>query len=440
MPTRVSIEQRLIRLFARHDDALAQFPVPLSTTSGGSTTTLVDSKLGRGSTDANLFDGRDIKIIEKVGSGPEVGEISRIDNAGFASPATITVSPALTQTVEPDTDYLAYPRSLSPHVTVQAINDVLRNTYTWELFVPSMVPDSIFDSDVATIGNNWATVGTPSTGPEWVVTSAHILLGTRAIHVIGDAADEGIESAEFFVTENDQLLVSVTGRVNVGSMKTILRDVSNSADVSPSPITTEKFHFTETRFIVPVPNDMERGAIRVLSAAASDDFYISSPVVVQSMGGRAYPAPSWLTDPASQVKRAFYLPAGYASEAANSYMALSERAWTAPMPNFIRSDRDVTPVHVQFKADSAGPLALLCQRSFAELTSDSTASSATLANTGVTAADEDYVTYAAAARIYEQQGDHGEASVWKGKAADIARSKGYGDRSFQVLQNPKVPV
>lgn len=439
MSTRVSIEQRLIRLFARHDDALAQFPVPLSTTSGGSTTTLVDSKLGRGSTDANLFDGRDIKIIEKVGSGPEVGEISRIDNAGFASPATITVSPALTQTVEMSTDYLAYPRGLSPHVTVQAINDVLRNTYTWELYIPSMVPDSIFDSDVLKIENNWADVGSPTT-TDWVVTAAHILLGTRAINVISDAADEGVTSAEFFVSETDQLLVSVVARVNVGSVKVILRDVSNSADVSPSPITTEEFQFTETRFVVPVPNDMERGTLRFLSAAASDDFYISSPVVVQSMGGRAYPAPSWLTDPASQVKRAFYLPAGYASEAANSYMALSERAWTAPMPNFILNSRDVTPVHVQFKADSAGPLALLCQRPFAELTSDSTASSATLANTGVTAADEDYVTYAAAARIYEQNGEHGEAAGWKNKAANIARSKSYGKSDFQVLQNPRVAV
>ena len=413
--------------------------MPLVTTSGGTASTLVDTKLGRGTTDANLFDGRDIKIIEKVGSGPEIGEISRVDDQGFATPATITVSPDFTAVVATGTNYLMYPRALSPHVTEQAINDTLRNTYTWELYIPSMVPDSIFDSDVATIGNNWASVGTPST-VAWVVSAANILLGTRAINVISDAADEGVTSAEFFVTERDTLLVSVIGRVNVGAMKTILRDVSNSADVSPSPITTEEFHFTETRFVVTVPDDMERGTIRVLSAAASDDFYISPPVVVQSMSGRAYPAPSWLTDPASQVKGAFYLPAGVGSEADNSYLALNKRAISAPMPNFIRSDRDVTPVHVQFKADSAGPLALLCQRPFAELTTDDTASSATADNTGVTAADEDYVTWAAAGRIYEQQGDHAEARVWKNKAASIARSKGYGKRDFRVLENQRVAV
>ena len=54
--TRLTIKQDALRVLSKRDEALAVLPIPLRTTAAGSTTTLTDTKLGRGTTQANRYD------------------------------------------------------------------------------------------------------------------------------------------------------------------------------------------------------------------------------------------------------------------------------------------------------------------------------------------------------------------------------------------------
>ena len=86
-------------------------------------------------------------------------------------------------------------------------------------------------------------------------------------------------------------------------------------------------------------------------AHANPTFSTPPPVIVQTIDSRAYPCPSWLIDPKNQVLEALYLPAGVASEAADSYVALSkplrpiEPSWQ--QPTFLVSERSTFSCRVE---------------------------------------------------------------------------------------------
>lgn len=82
LTSREVIKQDAIRGLAPRDEAIAKLPVPLQTTKAGSTTTLVDTKLGRGTTQANRYDGRDLEIMTSVAA-------ATITSSSVASPTNI---------------------------------------------------------------------------------------------------------------------------------------------------------------------------------------------------------------------------------------------------------------------------------------------------------------------------------------------------------------
>jgi hypothetical protein len=106
LTSRELIKQDVIGALAPRDEALAKLPVPLITTSAGSTTTLLDTKLGRGTTEVNKYDSRDIEIpmptlsvgpaitIAFVDGGAGNDTITDSDNglAGILAGATVSVS------------------------------------------------------------------------------------------------------------------------------------------------------------------------------------------------------------------------------------------------------------------------------------------------------------------------------------------------------------
>lgn len=66
--TLLQLEQAIIRRWTKlvKDDKVARVPVPSVTTAAGSTTTLNDRELGRGTTPANVYNGRAILFVEDV--------------------------------------------------------------------------------------------------------------------------------------------------------------------------------------------------------------------------------------------------------------------------------------------------------------------------------------------------------------------------------------
>jgi hypothetical protein len=85
LTSREVIKQDVIQALAPRDEAIAKLPTPLRTTGAGSTTTLVDTKLGRGTTQANRYDSRDVEIMSGFGS-------TTISSSSVADPTVITAT------------------------------------------------------------------------------------------------------------------------------------------------------------------------------------------------------------------------------------------------------------------------------------------------------------------------------------------------------------
>lgn len=83
--TRLVMKQDVLRVLNKRDEALAGLPIPLRTTTAGSTTTLLDSKLGRGTTQANRYDARAIEIMSDV-------DAATITSSSVADPSVITAT------------------------------------------------------------------------------------------------------------------------------------------------------------------------------------------------------------------------------------------------------------------------------------------------------------------------------------------------------------
>lgn len=90
LTSRDTIKEDVVKVLAPRDEALANLSTPLQTTTAGSTTTLVDTKLGRGTTQANRYDGRNIEFRTFVSVAPAT-TIAFVD-AGAGSDDTITDS------------------------------------------------------------------------------------------------------------------------------------------------------------------------------------------------------------------------------------------------------------------------------------------------------------------------------------------------------------
>ena len=238
MATRLAIEQRILRFFAARDESLRGLPIPLSlTTNSPDGSSLLASALGRGTVGANAYDGRHIKMT----TGGETAERTRVDNAGFADATfDLTVSPALSGSPSSGEQLLLYPRGLTPDITEQAINDVLRLTHGPHLWIPSLASNAAMEN-ASQITTDFPAVGTPSTGPDFATSVSAVgfqIIGVRAVKVIQTGtAGVGFETAAIVVREGEQLVLSTLVSVGGGSIDVILRNATakGSSPTSASP-------------------------------------------------------------------------------------------------------------------------------------------------------------------------------------------------------------
>ncbi len=412
--------QDVLAIFAHTDPALVGLPIPLVAGTIGSTTTISDPALSRGTTQATRYDGRQGEIVESAHA--DLNKVWAVDNGGLSG-STLTFSPAISASSGSSIDLLLYALGLSPDSVRRALNDVIRNTDVPHIWTPSMLDDADFEANDLT---QWAALGTPSTR-EFVTTAAQILLGERALHLIADAADEGAQSNTFRVTESEVLLVSVNMRVDVANYDIeLIKLTGGKATVRVDSL--EEEDYTELRYTQVVPDGIEEMYLQFVSQASSDACFISPPVAIQSLWERAYVAPSWLTEPERQVERAVYLPQGYASpDVSQTYAALSRQYDSWQMPDFIRADRFINRNHVQFKGTALGPIALICHRTFATLSAD----------TDTTNLNRQYLAHQAAVNLtrYATAGDWRAIHVQSGRTArQVAAFKGYGAQKAMVQE------
>lgn len=433
----VSLQSLLVdiwRVFSAQDDATQGLTAPLLTsTIGGAATGLRDASLKRGTLTVDRYNGLCVTILEDVASGPEPLEDSWVADGGFDGTDALTVSPAFSATTQTGTDYLLWPPGLSGNMVKDEIDRVLRKTDAPYLWIPSLIPDADFDSADVT---NWAAFGSVDTR-EFVTTAPTAsanpyLLGERALHLIGDD-DEGAQSLPAFVTENEQLHVSVVGHAVSGSSYEV-RLYDNTAGATIKAVTAlRQQHFTEARFTESVPADCRSIRILALSEGTDFEFYIQPQVVVQSALDRLYLLPSWLASP-SQVEGAVYVRQGHPSEAADSFVAYSEEWMEAPLPEYARGDRFLNPGHVRLQGGSE-IIGLRCQRPFSAIT--------VTANTSLsgitTPADREYVVAKVVANLKKRRRED-DWSQFALEGERLRRSLRYGENNVTLRQNETVMV
>jgi hypothetical protein len=421
--TRAQLEIDILNKWnPRFDEVLGRFTMPQTTTAiAADKTSLRDTLLGRGTVAANNYDGRQIEIVELVTGGPAIGEVAGIDNGGFDQIDKFTLSPEFSDEVQTGTDYLLYGRGLSPEMTKAAISAVLRNTEGPHLWFPSMIDDAAFDENDIT---NWPAAGSPSTREFTAIPSGSSLLGERVLTIAAGSVGEGADSSFHTVAEGEQLLVSVLTQVVLDSVQVSLFNISASSDIRA--VVEDSQDIRETRFTESIPSGCESVKLRFLAPNITVVFNILPPVVMQSLSGRSYLAPSWFTRP-EQFVEALYVPPGIAGEVDYSRVALSSRFRAAPAPRFLRQARGVNELFVELAATSAGPVCLVVQRTFDELSS----------STATTSCDREYVMWKALANILRAKDEPAWASYDR-TAMGIAHRLSYGVQERRMVENEQI--
>jgi len=352
------------------------------------------------------------------------GFITGVDNGGFAAGGILTVSPnfaadpaAVTGGPYAAGSFFLYPKGLHPDYVVERINSVLVSTDAPHLWYPSLVTDSDMSSADLT---NWDVVAAGTR--VFTTTPADILYGERALTITAGATDDGIETEDFDVTENEQMIVLVHVKVTAGSGKVILRRVTATAANLKTVTTLNERVYTDVFFRETVPDGMLQAAIQVLGAEATSTIILSPHVVVQSDRRRAYAVPSWWTRENQLKEIVAYVP-HYSSDVADSYISLSRQQHAELNYEFTRSERDANPLRVEFANCGSYPVGFLVQRPFTELVGDSS----------TTVCDKYYAAFKAVSNILRDRQDN-SWKHWAIRAASRAKMLGYGGREVTVRE------
>ena len=470
MTTRLQIEADVVRqlIVDLGDMALAILPVPLSCTAdGGSTTTLVDTKLGRGSRDSNAYDGRAIMFTRFDADGAAIRDTSAVNTAGFNGTSTLTYSPATTKAPDENQEYLMYPLGVGPEMVLEAIQRGLRMGEAPWMAIPSLVENAQFlsGSDPISPPSGWNNVGSPTSSGIGIPSQEDVMdVPGNRIRVVAAQASDGIETDDIPVSSKEILLVSVlvTGGDTFGENVTVvLRDQNNSIDIpNASGVVIDQFAIGhagvyEVRFTATVPDTCERVRVRITASAATT-FDIYSPVVVQSQSGRLMRLHTGLYRE-EQIRSWFRVPQGVAAPSGGSNIFLPYSNGIEPLTNPQRSiirheairylplqkgynlgrfedgagggNFAASPLWFPIKATDE-PIGFMYMRPFEEASADLTTTPGRLTTIS---ADREWIVAEALANL--------AIPGWRRKANDRARIMGYGsDPDLRITPNPPVAV
>ena len=423
-------QDALTKLVRRLTPVMRGFNFPITTNSGGSTTTLRATRLERRNPSANAFDGFAVEIIEKVGSGPAIGEVAVVAAAGYDGTDRLTVAPALSATVETGTDFLLYPPDIEPEAMNDQIDAILRSTEAPSIYVPSMVPDSDFEADTSNPATNWPILASALTTHLFVTTSGLVLIGERAMHIKTANVNDGVKSSVFAVEGNETVLLSLFVRgadTPLGEVRVDLYDVTNSAIIKSSgEIDDPAWHHVQ--FAATIPATCKQVRIQFTNpTTAVSEWYIAQDAAVQSQSGHLYAAPSWLTHE-GQIMRSVAIPQGFTAQENSAFLALGEGWADGPPVSMIRRDRGVNVLSFSLQGFHL-PAAILVKRGFNALASA----------TATSTIDREYMMWKLCANLLKELGDE----TWQEYAREASRlayTLKYGGRERTYAQNPPTRV
>ncbi len=403
--------------------------MPLATTSDSGTTAIRDTRLKRGTTQANRYDAREGEIVvqnDTPDTGPTIGSAFAVDDAGFDNTDLLTISPALDAAPNSATAYLLFALGLSKDIVDAAIDEMLRETDGPHVYFPSLFDDSDFDSGGIT---NWAALSNAMKTHALVTTVDNTaLIGPAALSLVEEATSTGVVSNNVPVHDTERFVLMMSIRPTVGTWTITFHDVTNNATIG-SAVTTEEVAWQTIQFSGSIPAACEEVELRIAGSTEDDAAFVSAHIVLQMTSGRSYRAPAWLESEA-QILGWCYQPVGQGAEDVDTYVALSAPLQSEQAVSVVRDARAVHPFRISLQPGNAAPVALICQREFAELSG---------VNTAASPVNRQYAREATLYRILRDLGDPG-ARAWADAAALSAERLRYGLREIVFEPTPTVPL
>ena len=255
------------------------------------------------------------------------------------------------------------------------------------IFLEVQVPLSpeITDGDMdANNTTSWSDVGTPATKAK-TTTGSRVFSGIRALRVLNDAVDEGVQSTTirgFPTNSGERVYVSAVVHVDVGTANLILYDVTNAANIRSVTSTEEGWAHLWLQDVL--PTGAEEIAIRLTGTQSNADLYWSH-VVVYRLDSKRLAAPSWLDEPYKLIKlRETHYGKSLSSQTNGGYDDATSRYfsdWLQPsMFSLEPLHLDTNPYEVQLtKPLPLNELWIHGKRPFSDLEDLSTDASTTLA-------------------------------------------------------------
>lgn len=237
-----------------------------STTSAGSTTTLVDTALSP-SAESEDYVGSWIYVAELQGSGPAVGAIARVISVDFSGSNNILTFAPVQLATESDMDY-----EIHHKVRPSIINDrldvtlgLLRENVTLPV---TIVPDGDMEASGFT---DWTATADTGTNPTLTKDTATVRHGRQSLKIVAnsDATNSFAKSASVDLPPGTQVIVAADVFVNtLDSAKLQLRNVTVSAEIDSAK--SDVTGWVHMEFIATLPSGCEQVQVWLESPAASD--------------------------------------------------------------------------------------------------------------------------------------------------------------------------
>lgn len=401
---------------------LGSYNMPRTATASGSTTSITDLALGRGTMAVNDFNHVGVENITNA-------TFCAVDNAGLTvATGVLATSPAVTTTAQNDV-FILWPPEVDFTQIEDGVDLVLENTEAPFLHFPSLFVDSNIENTTETI--NFTAISGATLGRN--TTADNTFLGEASLGVTTNATGEGVKTggsaadSVMRVTEREQVLISTFVKTATagGAISVVLYDATAGEAIKTVDGIDEQA-WTEVRFQETVPDNCELLELRWTSdAATAAEFFIAAPIIIQSLYKRWYIAPPWL-DRSTQIKEAWYLRQAFSSEQADTYLGFASALVAAPTPTLLETPRALNEAWLLELGQHSRPYAIMAYRPFDALSS----------NTSTTRCDRDYIKWKVIANECKARGE-----PWREFdriAQGHARRRHYGEDSKEGRESGTV--
>lgn len=392
-----------------------------TTTSAGSTSSVVDSKLVNSDADTDLMGSPWLRIDQTVASGPASGEHSRVKTSGLTiATGALAVSPVFSATVQSATDFSLW-WLMNPAVVKRLLNAELRLLRRQEFTPVSLLTNTDFESVTSGAGvDSWTYANAVVTTTNGYSSTAGLVRhGVYSARLQGSAGIPRIQSATVPVIEGQQFIAAASGLATTGTASLVPYDVTNSQNLSGVDAVTHSEKQYQSMIAngnsFAIPSGVKQLALRLAGTGATDDISFDDAVLWRCDQAH-YELPSWVDDPKDVVSIG-YFRRGISRTDTNCF-GLDEGdfiEWPFDKDPMQVEETGAHPYKIQIKTPVTDPLYLLAWRPFTELSADS----------DVTTADRLLIVWLTVASCYRQlaqtaiaQGDANQAKVWQAKQSE----------------------